>query len=113
MKRPERKPGEAPRYLMAGGKGAVLPPDSGLGAPTFLAIADTDGDPREAKIRRAAPLTLSDLEALFPARIREVEICEWSPRDRAVLAASPSRAPMAPICRRSRTPLCWRRWTTG
>jgi len=86
MKRPERKPGEAPRYLMAGGKGAVLPPDSGLGAPAFLAVADTDGDLREAKIRRAAPLAPSELEALFPARIREVELCEWSPRDRAVLA---------------------------
>jgi len=86
LKRPERTAGEAPRYLLSGGKGAALPAEDPMGAPRLLAVADTDGDPREARIRRASPLAPSDLEALFGEAIRWTEVCEWSPRERAVVA---------------------------
>ncbi|MEM6743812.1 MAG: ATP-dependent helicase HrpB, partial [Pseudomonadota bacterium] len=89
LKRPERPgrpPGEPPRYLLSGGKGAYLRAEDPLGAPRLLAVAETDGDPREAKIRRAAPLAQSDVEDLFPDAIETVELCEWSSRDRAVRA---------------------------
>ncbi len=86
LKRPERKAGEAPRYLLSGGKGAWLEAEDGLGASRLLAVADTDGDLREARVRRAAALSASDLEDLFADRLSEAEVCEWSPRDRAVVA---------------------------
>ena len=86
QRRPERTPGEAPRYLLSGGKGAWLSAADPLGAAEWLAVADTDGDPREARIRRAAALARSDLIDLFGDRIAEEAVCEWSPRDRAVRA---------------------------
>lgn len=86
LRRPERRAGEAPRYLLSGGKGAALAAADALGAQRFLAVADTDGDPREARIRRALPLSASDVETLFPASIRDEDVCEWSPRHRAVVA---------------------------
>ncbi|MEO0682091.1 MAG: ATP-dependent helicase C-terminal domain-containing protein, partial [Pseudomonadota bacterium] len=52
----------------------------------LLAVADTDGDLKEARIRRAAPLAPSDLETLFADALVDEDICEWSARDRAVLA---------------------------
>ena len=50
----QRRPGLAPRYLLANGKGAALPTGDPLGAAPFLVAADLDGDPREATIRLGA-----------------------------------------------------------
>ncbi|SET51603.1 ATP-dependent helicase HrpB [Oceanicella actignis] len=90
MRRPPPPGGAAPgapvRHLMVSGKGAALPADDSLAAAPFLAVADADGDPREARIRRAAPLTRADIEELFADRIEERRICAWSPRERAVRA---------------------------
>jgi len=80
------RPGGDGRYLMAGGKEAVLPEGDGLAGQRFLVAADLDGDARSAKIRLAAPIGLDEIEVLHGARIDEVEVCEWSRRDRAVLA---------------------------
>ena len=86
LRRPGGAEGQGARYLLSGGKGARLEAGDPLAAPRLLAVADTDGDPREARIRRAAPLAASDLDDLFGDRIRAENTCEWSPRDRAVLA---------------------------
>ena len=86
MRRPGSQSGGAARYLLSGGKGAALSPEDSLAAQPFLAVADTDGNAREARIRRAAPLAHSDIEALFADRIETVELCAWSPRMRAVVA---------------------------
>ena len=82
----QRRPGPAPRYLLAGGKGAALPLDDGLAATPWLVAADLDGDPREAAIRLALPVAESDLRALHAHRLRREQVCEWSRRDRAVVA---------------------------
>ncbi len=82
----QRRAGEAPRYLLSGGKGAVLGPSDGLGAAPMLVAADLDGDPREARIRQALPVTEGDLRALHGARLRRERVCVWSRRERAVLA---------------------------
>jgi ATP-dependent helicase HrpB len=74
------------RYLLSGGKGASMAAGDPLAKQRFLAVADTDGDMREAKIRRAAPLDRSDLEDLFADRIEDVRLCRWTPRDRTVEA---------------------------
>lgn len=80
------------RYLLSSGKGAALPSDDPLAGARLLAVADTDGDLREARIRRAAPVAQRDLEELFGERIEEVRVCEWLPRERAVSARHPPDA---------------------
>jgi ATP-dependent helicase HrpB len=82
----QRRPGPAPRYLLSGGKGAALPLDDPLATAPLLVAADLDGDPREARIRLALPVDETDIRALHADRLRRVRVCEWSRRDRAVLA---------------------------
>src|SRR6056297_1913629 len=81
-----RRPGDDPRYLMSGGKGARLDPADPLAGQRLLAVADLDGDRTEAKIRLAAPLAESELRALYGDRIGTVRTCHWSARDRRVRA---------------------------
>ncbi len=81
-----RRPGAAPRYLLSGGKGAVLPEGDPLAAAPWLVAADLDGDPREARIRLALPVTEGDLRALHGDRLRREQVCEWSRREKAVVA---------------------------
>ncbi len=57
-----------------------------LGGVQMLAVADLDGDPTEARIRRALPLTLSEVRSLHADRMTRVYVCEWSRRDRRVIA---------------------------
>lgn len=82
----KRREGEAPRYLLSGGKGAVLPAGDPLGRAPFLVIADLDGDPREAKARRALPVTEAEIRAVHAGELRRETLCEWSRRDRMVRA---------------------------
>ncbi len=81
-----RRPGEAPRYVLSGGKGAALDPADPLAGARLLVVTDTDGDPREARIRQAVPIAESDLRDLFADRIDEVALCTWSRRERRVTA---------------------------
>jgi ATP-dependent helicase HrpB len=86
-----RRPGDAPRYLLSGGKGAALDPADGLAARRLIVAADTDGDPREARIRLAAPLSRAELEAVAGDRIETAEIICWDRRERAVRARRETR----------------------
>jgi len=81
-----RRRGEAPRYLLSGGKGAAFAPDEPLGGQRLIVATDLDGDPREARIRQAAPVAEAALRALFPDRIETVRVCTWSGRERRVRA---------------------------
>jgi ATP-dependent helicase HrpB len=80
-----RRPGRRPRYLLSGGKGAALADDDPLAAEPMLVAADLDGDPSEARIRLALPVTEAEIRALHAARLASVQVCDWSRRDRAVL----------------------------
>ena len=91
LRRPERAEGERPRWLLSGGKGAWMERGEALGGARLLVVADTDGHPREARIRRALPITEAELRAVLGDRIAWVEICEWSDRDRRVLARRQER----------------------
>ena len=53
--------------------------------------ADLDGDPREARIRLAAPLSRDEIERLFADRIQTVRAVRWSRRLRAVTAQTERR----------------------
>jgi len=52
----------------------------------FLVITDTDGHPREAKIRAALPISEGVLREVAGDRITQDNICLWSKRDGKVLA---------------------------
>jgi len=77
-----RRPGEAPRYLMAGGKGALLPDRSDLATADWLAVAALDGDAREARIRRAAAGSEQEITDLHG--FKNVHICHWDKRAEVV-----------------------------
>jgi ATP-dependent helicase HrpB len=84
----QRRPGDDPRYLLTGGKGARLPADAALADAPLLAVAETDGDPREARIRLAAPLSRAELDALAGDRIAAEREIVWDARARSVRARS-------------------------
>ncbi len=86
-----RRPGEAPRYLLSGGKGAVLAADDGLAGQRLLVACDLDGDATEARIRLAFPISESDLRGLYGDRIGWGEICRWSRRAGRVIARRQER----------------------
>lgn len=86
-----RREGAAPRYVLSGGKGAILPQGDALAGHRLIVATDLDGDPREARIRQAATLSMDGLEALFGDQIIWQNICTWSRRDRAVLTRTQRR----------------------
>ncbi len=73
------------RYLLSGGKGAVMPEGEPL-ATQLIVAADLDGDLREAKVRLATPLHEADLRQWYGEQLREVPLCAWSKRERMVVA---------------------------
>jgi len=81
-----RRPGDVPRYVLSGGKGAVLPEDDTLAATRLIVATDLDGDRREARIRAAVALPESDLRDLFAGEISWHDICRWDSRERRVTA---------------------------
>ncbi len=87
----QRRPGDQPRYLLSGGKGAILDAADPLAGQPYLVATDLDGDPREAKIRLAAPISEGQIRAVLADRITEATTCDWSKRDRRVLARQQER----------------------
>lgn len=79
-----RRQGDAARYLLSGGKGAWLAADDPLASAPFLVAADTDGDPREARIRLAAPIAIGEIETTVTEAIVTRRVCRWSARTRSV-----------------------------
>ncbi len=86
-----RRDGAAPRYVLSGGKGAILPQGDALSGHRLIVATDLDGDPREARIRQAVALSIEGLEALFGDQIKWRDTCTWSRRDRAVLTRKQRR----------------------
>lgn len=86
-----RRRGEAPRFVLSGGKGAAVAEGDPLGAARLIVATDLDGDPREARVRIGAALDEDDLRTLFADRMETVEAVEWSRRDGRVLARRQER----------------------
>jgi ATP-dependent helicase HrpB len=86
-----RRKGDAPRYVLSGGKGAIMPLDDPMGGHRLIVATDLDGDPREARIRKAAPLNDDELHALFADQIAWHDLCLWSRRDGRVMARRQER----------------------
>ncbi|MCC7321993.1 MAG: ATP-dependent helicase HrpB [Rubellimicrobium sp.] len=82
----QRRPGDGGRYLLSGGKGAVMPAGDALALAPWIVAVETDGDPREGTIRLALPLTEGEVRAHLDADIRHSRRAEWSARDGRVIA---------------------------
>ncbi|NHM20190.1 ATP-dependent helicase HrpB [Tritonibacter mobilis] len=87
----QRRKGDDARYVLSGGKGAVLENSDPLAAAPYLVVTDSDGNPREAKIRLAAQITLAEIRVLFADQIHWQDLCSWSKRDRRVVARKQER----------------------
>jgi ATP-dependent helicase HrpB len=86
-----RRKGDAPRFVLSGGKGAVLDDSDPLAGARLIVATDLDGDPREARIRQAAQISEAEVRALFADLIRWHDVCEWSRRERRVVARQQER----------------------
>ncbi len=87
----QRRKGDDPRYVLSGGKGVVLDSADTLAASPYLVVTDTDGNPREARVRMAAQISEREIRDLFADQIDWVDSCVWSKRDRRVIARRQER----------------------
>ncbi|MBF0129027.1 MAG: ATP-dependent helicase HrpB [Alphaproteobacteria bacterium] len=81
-----RRTGGAGQFRLANGRGAVLPTTEPLAAEDWLAVADLDGDKREARVYLAAPLSEADLELGFAEHFSAESFVRWDSREQAVQA---------------------------
>ncbi|MEN8832915.1 ATP-dependent helicase HrpB [Pacificibacter sp.] len=81
-----RRKGDQARYVMSGGKGAVMEDSDALAGARLIVITDTDGAPREAKIRQAVALTEAELRGLYGDQIAWADVCHWDKRAGRVVA---------------------------
>lgn len=86
-----RRPGDAPRYVLSGGKGANLPDGDSLAGARLIVATDLDGDRREARIRQAVQISEGEVRALFAGQIAWHDVCDWSKRTRRVEARQQER----------------------
>ncbi|MEQ6250173.1 ATP-dependent helicase HrpB [Sulfitobacter sp. HNIBRBA3233] len=86
-----RRQGDAPRFVLSGGKGAIAPQGDPLAEHRLLVATDLDGDPREARIRQAAALDEASLRATYASQIAWHDVCAWSRRDNRVEARRQER----------------------
>ena len=86
-----RRKGDAPRWLLSGGKGAAMEPGTPLAGARLIVATDLDGDAREAAVRQAIALGEAELRALYDGQIGWQNICEWSRREGRILARKQER----------------------
>ena len=82
-----RRPGDQPRYLLSGGRGAVMDAEDALAGERLLVVPDLE-DGREARIRLAIPIAEAELRVVHGARLSWQHRVEWSARSRMVEARS-------------------------
>jgi len=86
-----RRKGDDARYVLSGGKGAVVDATDPLGKSRLIVASDLDGDPREARVRQGIALADAELRALYGDQIGWNDVCEWSRREGRVLARRQER----------------------
>ena len=82
----QRRKGDQPRYVLSGGKGVLLDASDPLASTPFIVALDTDGNPREARIRMATQISQGEIRDLFANQITWQNTCHWSKRERRVIA---------------------------
>lgn len=86
-----RRKGEAPRWVLSGGKGAAMAAGLPLSGARLIVATDLDGDAREALVRQAVAISEAELRGLYADRIAWVEVCEWSRREGRVVSRRQER----------------------
>ncbi len=87
----QRRGAKAGSFRLASGSGALLNTADPLASEDFLAVAELDGDPRNARIFLAAPLTRAEIETVFASHIERIDLVAWDARDEAVSARRQER----------------------
>ena len=87
----QRRPGDGRSFRLANGRGAFFPEPEAISGSPYLAVADLDGERKEARIFLAAPLDRADLEEHFAAHIIRQDSVVWDKREQAVLARRQTR----------------------
>ena len=80
-----RRKGDAARFILSGGKGAIMPDGDTLSGARLIVATDLDGNLREARIRQAITLNEAELRALFADQITWNDQCQWDKRERRVI----------------------------
>jgi ATP-dependent helicase HrpB len=78
--------GDAPRFLLSGGKGAVVDATDPLASQRMIVAIDLDGDAKEAKLRLGISISEAEITEIYADRIQDVKFCEWSKREAKVIA---------------------------
>ena len=86
-----RRKGEAPRWVLSGGKGAAMAAGLPLSGARLIVATDLDGDAREATVRQAVAISEAEVRGLYADRIAWEDVCEWSRRDGRVLSRRQER----------------------
>jgi ATP-dependent helicase HrpB len=86
-----RRKGDAPRWVLSGGKGAAMAAGLPLSGARLIVATDLDGDAREATVRQAVAISEAEVRGLYADRIAWVEVCEWSRREGRVQARRQER----------------------
>ncbi|UZD89815.1 ATP-dependent helicase HrpB [Cognatishimia activa] len=81
-----RRKGDAARYVLSGGKGAILDDGDPMAVERLIVATDLDGNPREARIRQAIAISEAEVRGLFANQISWQKTCAWSKRDGRVVA---------------------------
>jgi ATP-dependent RNA helicase HrpB len=87
----QRRAGNAGRFLLRNGRGAVLPGAQPLGASPFIVAAELDDQRPDSRIFVAASLTLDELRAHMPDQIESEQVVELSRESGAVVARDRER----------------------
>lgn len=82
----QRRPGSAARYVLANGRGAVLPDEDRLAREPWLVVAELDGQAREARIFLAARVSQAALESTLAPVIASREFVSWDSGTQSVQA---------------------------
>lgn len=82
----QRRAGAAGQFRLSGGRGAMLDPTDALAACDLLAVADLDGQGRDARIFLAAQVAHAALEEAFADDIRSETEVAWDGREQIVQA---------------------------
>lgn len=86
-----RRKGEAPRWILSGGKGATMAAGTPLAGARLIVATDLGGDAREPAIRQAIAITEAELREVHGGRITWQNRCEWSRREGRILARRQER----------------------
>ncbi len=86
-----RRKGDAPRWVLSGGKGAAMAAGLPLSGARLIVATDLDGDTREATVRQAVAISEAEVRALYADRIGWEDVCDWSRREGRVLSRRQER----------------------